>query len=67
MRPFVMHCQMRNSSESGNFNRKSISHSGAVLAKAKQKQNSNNKAIRWPFDGQAVRTGGEGSRALSVG
>lgn len=50
---FLMHCQMRNSSESRNFNSK-------VLAKAKQKQNSNNKTIGWPFEGQAVRTGGEG-------
>lgn len=50
---FLMHCQMRNSSESRNFNSK-------VLAKAKQKQNSNNKTIGWPFEGQAVRTGGAG-------
>lgn len=53
MLAFLMHCQMRNSSESRNFNSK-------VLAKAKQKQNSNNKTIGWPFEGQAVRTGGEG-------
>lgn len=67
MLPFLMHCQMRNSSESRNFNSKSISHSGAVLAKAKQKQNSNNKTIGWPFEGQAVRTGGEGLEHCLLG